>query len=256
MKFARMKVSPSLSSATHGASRPPLLAFDLQSQHRECEGEAAEAAEVEAGGCAGEGNHDATRRGRNDPRALPDHRIERYRLHQVFLVDELGEDRLASRVVEGLHRAADEGDREDVPDPYEPGRIEGREAEDGRGHRELGRGDDLALVYPIGENATDEVQQDGRQSRKQAGEAEIELRAGQLVDEPTLRHPHHLLGADGSEVAEPVASVLRVAQDRPHLEQPGQKGFDPCLPRLHARLPGEPATPILPAQSSPQGAFR
>ena len=124
----------------------------------------------------------------------------------------MGEDRLSCRAAERLQGADEERDGEDVPDLHWSEYRQGREREDDRAARELEPNDKASLVQPVREDAAEEVEDDRGRRAREAGVTEIDRRLSELVDQPTMHHPHRLLAADRRQVTDPEAPVLRVAQ--------------------------------------------
>ena len=120
--------------------------------------------------------------------------------------------RLPRGLVERVHPAGHEPDRDDVPHPDRIGQRQKSEQEDQRRYDDLREEDQPALVELVCEYPADEVERDCRRCVRQSDVPQVQRRAGKLVCHPTLGEDRHLEPAYRCQRAKPVGPVLRVSE--------------------------------------------
>ena len=166
----------------------------------------------EDGPGVGERDHHAAESGQDDARALPDHGVQRDRAHHLVARDQAREERLPAGEVQARDQRDGGGDGEHMPHRHHPGAVEGGEEDEETGDDRGGRDQHPAPVHPVGDDPADESDRDGGNRRGGAEEPEIERRAAQLVDEPSLAHDEELEPPHRGGGAQQEAPVRRVTQ--------------------------------------------
>ena len=133
------------------------------------------------------------RRRTDNPRGVEHRRVQRDRVHQVLAADQLDEERLTRRDVEGVDDPQAGSQREDLPDLDAAGDVSAARAAR-PSSRHLRRHHD---AVPVARSATvpPTGQPGSRDLRREPDGAEQRGRSGEPVDQPGLRHRLHP-GAD------------------------------------------------------------
>ena len=96
-------------------------------------------------------------------------------------------------------------------DRHLAGRDEHRQRERRKRLHELRPGQQPPAIVPIGDDAADQHEQQDRQLAQEAVEPQIEVRVGEIEDEPALRVALHPRADGGGERGEPQNAVVAMA---------------------------------------------
>ncbi|MHC2510342.1 hypothetical protein ACVII1_005580 [Bradyrhizobium elkanii] len=99
------------------------------------------------------GDDEAGDGGADHARGVERGRVQRDRIRQIGIADQLGDEGLPHRGIERCRAAEQEREGIDVPELHQPGDGENAEDECKRAHRRLSRHQQLALVEMIGGKA-------------------------------------------------------------------------------------------------------
>ena len=155
--------------------------------------------------------HAADRR-TDDPGGVEEHRVERDGVDDLVAADHLDDERLASRVVEGVDEAEDRREHVDVPE-LDPVRGDEDGQDERLDHRRrLGDQQHPPLRQAVDDHPGEEGEDRHRQELEGGDGAERERRVGEPQDEPRLPDRLHPGADERDELAEPEEPEVVVAQ--------------------------------------------
>jgi len=163
--------------------------------------------------------NDQARHGRADhPRRIERGRIERYRIVQVFVPDQFGDECLPDGRIERRRTAEQEGEDVDVPELYDAGDGENPQCQRETAHRRLSGDQELSLVEMIGDETRPWQKQQLRpelQRHDQADSGGVVI--GELGEhEPVLGrslHPGADVGDEGARSPDPIVEPPQRPKD-------------------------------------------
>ena len=179
----------------------------------------AQSVDEEAGSDADEADQQARHRRAQDPRQVEDGGVERDRVHEVLAADQLDDEGLPGRVVDGVHAPQQEGQCEDVPvagdaAPHQPCQDQGEDHE-----HHLGREEDPALGVAVDQRARHEGQDHDGQPLHGAHDPELERTPGKPQHEPGLPDVLHPGPDQGDALAAPEDPEVPVGHRREGLTE-------------------------------------
>src|SRR5262249_34221084 len=170
----------------HADSSGRVLRRDVHAKQRPDDREVAHGVDVEAAVDADAVDEQADQARAEEPRTLPGDRVERERVHEVFAADELGNQRLAHRLLEGPRGRSDRAEDENVPRVNHLERHENGQDKGGDERDDLNPHHHESAVPAVCDEPANEEKAKQHRRAQQAEEAEDQRRIGQLVQEPAL----------------------------------------------------------------------